>query len=62
MNKDIDIAIEEIEKIFVDSNLSLYEAIGVLEMVKQLLFKALELSIMDNNLDKEKDGWWEKYK
>ena len=43
MNKDINIVIEKIEEIFIDSDLSLYEAIGVLETVKQLLFKALEL-------------------
>ena len=43
MNRDIDIVIEKIEEIFIDSNLSMYEAIGVLEIVKQLLFKAVEL-------------------
>ena len=43
MNKDIDIVIEKIEEIFIDSDLSLYEAIGILEIVKRLLFKAVEL-------------------
>ena len=40
---DKDIVREKIEKIFIDSDLSMYEAIGVLEIVKQLLFKAVEL-------------------
>ena len=40
---DKDIVIEKIEEIFIDSDLSMYEAIGVLEIVKQLLFKAVEL-------------------
>ena len=40
---DKDIVIEKIEETFVGSNLSMYEAIGVLEIVKQFLFKAAEL-------------------
>ena len=44
MNKDIDIVIEKIEEIFIESNLSLYEAIGVLEIIKLSLLEASELN------------------
>ena len=49
---DKDIVIEKIEEIFIDSDLSMYEAIGVLEIVKQLLFKAVELKAREH-LDEE---------
>ena len=55
MNKDIDITIEKIEEIFIDSDLSLYEAIGVLEIVKQLLFKAVELKAREQ-VEEEIEG------
>ena len=42
MNKHDNI-IARIESVLIDSNLNTYEAIGVLEVVKQLLFKAIEL-------------------
>ena len=41
---DNDIVIEKIEEIFIDSDLSLYEAIGVLEIVKLSLLEASELN------------------
>ena len=44
MNKDTDIVIEKIEKIFIESDLSLYEAIGVLEIIKLSLLEASELN------------------
>ena len=55
MNKDIDIVIEKIEEIFIDSNLSMYEAIGILEIVKQLLFKAVELKAREQ-VEEEIEG------
>ena len=42
MNKH-DNTITKIENVLLDSDLSTYEAIGVLEVVKQLLYKAIEL-------------------
>ena len=42
MNKH-EYTIARIENVLLDSDLSTYEAIGVLEVVKQLLFKAIEL-------------------
>ena len=44
MNRDVDIVIEKIEEIFIDSDLSLYEAIGVLEIIKLSLLEASELN------------------
>ena len=35
--------IARIESVLIDSELNTYEAIGVLEVVKELLFKAIEL-------------------
>ena len=60
--------IARIESVLIDSDLSAYEAIGVLEVVKQLLFKAIELKgtvkidterklIFDILEDVEKDEW-----
>ena len=57
MNKDIDIVIEKIEEIFIDSDLSMYEAIGVLEIVKQLLFKAVELKAREQVKEEINGGW-----
>ena len=42
MNK-YDKIITSIESVLIDSDLSVYEAIGVLEVVKELLFKAIEI-------------------
>ena len=54
---DKDIVIEKIEEIFIDSDLSLYEAIGVLEIVKQLLFKAVELEAREQIEEEINSGW-----
>ena len=54
-NKDI--VREKIEKIFIDSDLSMYEAIGVLEIVKQLLFKAVELKAREQVKEEINGGW-----
>ena len=67
MNKH-EYTIVRIENVLLDSDLSTYEAIGVLEVVKQLLFKAIELRgtvkidterklIFDILEDVEKDEW-----
>ena len=48
--------ITKIENVLLDSDLSAYEAIGVLEVVKQLLFKAIELRVIGTekeNIDKK---------
>ena len=68
MNKHDNI-ITSIENVLLDSELNTYEAIGVLEVVKQLLFKAIEIGdtikidtenklIFDILEDMEKDEWW----
>ena len=54
---DKDIVREKIEKIFIDSDLSMYEAIGVLEIVKQLLFKAVELKAREQVKEEINGGW-----
>ena len=53
--------IARIESVLIDSDLNTYEAIGVLEVVKELLYKAIEIG--DTGKDEcKKDEWWEKYK
>ena len=60
MNKH-EYTIARIESVLIDSELNTYEAIGVLEVVKQLLYKVIEIG--DTEKDEcEKDEWWEKYK
>ena len=45
--------IVRIESVLIDSELNTYEAIGVLEVVKQLLYKAIELKVI--GVEKEKE-------
>ena len=42
MNKH-ECTITRIESVLIDSNLNTYEAIGVLEVVKELFYKAIEI-------------------
>ena len=46
MNK-YEYTIAKIESVLINSELNTYEAIGVLEIVKQLLFKAIEIGDME---------------
>ena len=42
MNKSKDDIIEEIDTILINNEVSFYEAVGILETVKQVLFKVAE--------------------
>ena len=55
MNKH-DNTITEIENVLLDSDLSTYEAIGVLEVVKQLLYKAIEIGNTEKDECKKMNG------
>ena len=57
MNKDIDIVIEKIEEALVDSDLSKYTAIGVLETVKELLFEDARVEAREQ-VEKEINSGW----
>ena len=55
MNRDN--VVEEIDTILINNEVSFYEAIGILETVKQVLFKVAELKEIEheaNNLIKGK--------
>ena len=56
MNRDK--VIEEIDTILIDNEVSFYEAIGILETVKQVLFKVAELKEISE--EQEKAGGLEK--
>ena len=62
MNRDN--VVEEIDTILINNEVSFYEAIGILETVKQVLFKVAEAKeILEEQKEKMTiDEWWEKYK
>ena len=50
MNRDN--VVEEIDTILIDNEVSFYEAIGILETVKQVLFKVAELKEQEKEEEK----------